>query len=163
MSDDNYAFPGSAPGDPLGAAAAPTELTFRVDPRLTAVKAVGLVIFAALTLFYYADPTRAVFGGLACVVLAGYTLRDLLAPRRLRADATGVTLVAGFLGQRRLAWAQIERVRVDQRRRLGLRSELLEIDAGDNLYLLSGYDLGVPVGDAVRALAALAPPGLIRR
>ena len=49
---------------------------------------------------------------------------------------------------------------LDQRRRLGTRSEMLEIDTGDMLYLFSGYDLGVPVPQAARAVAALAPPGI---
>ena len=64
--------------------------------------------------------------------LAGWALRDLIAPVRLAADADGVTVVTGFARRRRhLPWAQIERVRVDRRDRLGLRSEMLEIDAGD--------------------------------
>ena len=158
MSEDD---PHGFGGQPDHAASPPTEVGFRVDPRLTAVKAAGAVIFLGLTLLSYPDPARALFGGLAALVVGGYTVRDLLAPRRLHADATGVTLVAGFLGRRRLAWEQIERVRVDERRRLGLRSELLEIDSGDGLHLFSGYDLGVPVWQAVRALAALAPAGLV--
>jgi hypothetical protein len=147
--------PEAAPSEP-----APTQVSFRVDGRLTAVKVTGAVIFLLLTLAFAGDAGREFFGGAATVVLAGYAVRDLVAPRRLSADTEGVTLVAGFAGRRRLAWDEIQRVRVDQRRRLGTRSELLEIDTGEQLHLFSGYDLGMPVWQAVRALAPLAPPGL---
>ena len=141
-------------------AAPPTQVSFRVDGRLTAVKVTGAVIFLLLALAFLGDAAREVFSGAAAVVLAGYAVRDLAAPRRLSADPDGVTVVAGFAGHRRLGWTEIQRVRVDQRRRLGTRSELLEIDTGDQLYLFSGYDLGTPVWQAVRVLAAIAPPGL---
>jgi hypothetical protein len=149
------AAPPAGPPEP-----APTQVSFRVDARLTAAKVTGAVIFLLLTLAFAGDLGREFFGGGAAVLLAGYAARDLLVPRRLSADADGITLVAGFAGRRRLAWSEIQRVRVDERRRLGTRSELLEIDTGDQLYLFSGYDLGMPVWQAVRVLAPLAPPGL---
>jgi hypothetical protein len=77
-------------------------------------------------------------------------------PVRLRADAEGVTLIAGVARRRRLAWSQIERVRVDERHRLGLRTELLEIDTGDALHLFTEHDLGVPPADVLAALAPLS-------
>jgi hypothetical protein len=43
---------------------------------------------------------------------------------------------------------------------MGLRNELLEIDAGDSLHLFSGHDLGTDpaeVADALNALRASAP------
>jgi hypothetical protein len=143
-----------------GPAPAPTSVSFRVDPRLTAVKVAGAVIFLLLTVAFAGDVGREFFGGTATVLLAVYAVRDLIAPRRLAADAEGVTLVSGFAGRRRLAWSDIERVRVDTRSRLGTRSELLEIDTGDRIHLFSGYDLGAPVWRAARDLATLAPPGL---
>jgi hypothetical protein len=45
---------------------------------------------------------------------------------------------------------------VDERRRLGTRSELLEIDTGNSLHLFSTYDLGVSCWEAARVLAGLA-------
>ncbi|OLE21922.1 MAG: hypothetical protein AUG44_26145 [Actinobacteria bacterium 13_1_20CM_3_71_11] len=131
-----------------------------MDPRLTAVKVAGAVIFLLLTVAFAGDLGREFFGGTATALLAVYAARDLVAPRRLAADAEGVTVVSGFAGRRRLAWSDIERVRVDTRSRLGTRSELLEIDTGDRIHLFSGYDLGTPVWKAARALATLAPPGL---
>lgn len=134
------------------------ELSFRVDRRLVAVKVVGAVALLLLALLrgLFGDDTfsvtAAAFAGL---VVSGYAVRDLVAPVRLAADLAGVTVVTGFAGRRRLAWDQIERVRVDTRSRLGTRSELLEIDVGDTLHLFSGYDLGRPCWEAAEALAAL--------
>src|SRR3982750_3010768 len=76
--------PPRAPDEP--AAPAPTQVSFRVDGRLTAVKVTGAVIFLLLTLAFLGDAGREFFGGAATVVLAGYAVRDLVAPRRLSAD-----------------------------------------------------------------------------
>ncbi len=122
---------------------------------MSALKAGGVLVFAMLALFSLGDRVRLVVAGLAALVLAGYALRDLLAPVRLSADRDGVTVVAGFAGSRRLAWSEIERVRVDERRRLGVRSQLLEIDTGDTLHLFSQYDLDAPVTDVAETLAQL--------
>jgi Bacterial PH domain len=146
--------------EPVSPPPTPEPVVFRVDARLAAAKVAGAVIFLLLAVVFRGDPGRTAFATLGGAVLAGYALRDLIAPRRLAADAEGVTVVVGFAGHRRLGWSEIERVRVDERRRLGTRSELLEIDTGETLHLFSGYDLGVPVWKAARVLAALAPPGL---
>ncbi len=153
--------PGPRDATPDSAAPPVTDRAdFRVDSRLTLLKVAGAVIFLLLALAFRDDPGRLVFGGLGSLVLAGYATRDLLVPDRLSADREGVTVVAGFAGRRRLRWDEIQGVRVDVRRRLGTRSELLEIDTGETLHLFSGYDLGVPVWRAVTTLSALAPPGL---
>jgi hypothetical protein len=130
-------------------------VAFRVDGRLTAMKVAGALVFLLIAVAFRGDPARSVFAGLAGLLAGGYAIRDLIAPVRLSADADGVTVVSGFTARRRLAWNQIERVRVDQRRRLGTRSEMLEIDAGENLHLFSSYDLGVTPGEAARTLAGL--------
>jgi hypothetical protein len=44
---------------------------------------------------------------------------------------------------------------VDRRERRGLRTELLEIDAGESLHLFSVHDLGVPPEEVADALTAL--------
>jgi hypothetical protein len=147
-----------APSVAVAPVSAPaTEVSFRVDGRLTAARIAGAVVFALLAVVFEADPRRLLFAGAAGLVCAVYAIRDLVAPRRLAADAAGVTVLTGFAGRRRLGWDQIEVVRVDRRRRLGTRSELLEIDAGDDLYLFSGYDLGVGCEEAAGALARFAP------
>ncbi|HEY0000857.1 MAG TPA: PH domain-containing protein, partial [Actinoplanes sp.] len=76
-------------------------------------------------------------------------------PVRLAADTDGVTVITGFAGRRRVAWAQIERVRVDRRTRRGLSSEMLELDAGDAIYLFSAHELGALPEDVVTTLADL--------
>ena len=133
---DGPAEPGPGSPGPAPEPVPPGEVSFRVDTRLTAVRVAGAVIFLLLALLYSGDPGRLAFGGLAGLVLAGYAVRDLVAPHRLTADAAGVTVVAGFAGRRRLAWDQIERVRIDQRRRFGTRAQLLEIDTGEDLHLI---------------------------
>jgi hypothetical protein len=68
--------------------------------------------------------------------------------------------VTGFARRRHVAWPQVERVRVDRRERMGLRSALLEIDTGDSLHLLSEQELGADpeeVAQSLNALRANAP------
>jgi hypothetical protein len=94
-------------------------------------------------------------GLVAAGLVAGYGLRDVLGRERLRADATGVRIGSGFAGHRELDWSQVERVRVDNRLRFGLRTDMLELDAGEQLFLLSRYDLGAEPRDAFEALEAV--------
>lgn len=107
--------------------------------------------------------------GLALAVLAaagllGWGLRDVVAPIRLAVHPDGITVISGFARQRRLNWADIEQISVDTRPRLGLRTETLEIDAGDSLHLFGRHDLGAAPGEvatvlrAARARAAGGPP-----
>ncbi|MGH3682699.1 MAG: PH domain-containing protein, partial [Natronosporangium sp.] len=77
--------------------------------------------------------------------------RDLAAPVRLLADPAGLTVVTGFARRRRLGWSQVERVRVDVRR----RSRLLEVDTGEQLYLFSRYDLDADLAEVAGALERL--------
>jgi Bacterial PH domain len=132
-------------------------MEWRVAGKLPAVKLIAAALFVLLGLFVATDPAGRSLAIAAAAGLVGYALRDLALPVRLSADAEGLTLVAGVARRRRLAWSQIERVRVDERTRLGLRTELLEIDTGDALHLFSENDLGAPPTDALAALRALAP------
>jgi hypothetical protein len=159
MSDDSSGSRFDGPAGPAGSGrsgrAGGPERSWRVSGGTTALKLAAAAAFALVALLSLDNPVRLAFAALAAAVLAGYAVRDLVAPVRVRADPSGVTVVAGFAGRRRLAWAQIERVRVDEHRRLGLRSELLEIDAGDALYLFSPYDLGAPCGEVAQTLIGL--------
>jgi hypothetical protein len=140
-------------------ASAPVDsVSYRVDSRFTALKICGFAIFVLVALAFHDDRAKLAFTGLAALVAGGYALRDLLAPVRLAADREGLTVVSGYAGHRRLEWEGIERIRLDERRRLGTRSAALEIDTGDHLYLLSPYDLGTDPAEAVEALARLTPP-----
>lgn len=156
----DQATPAAQPGQDAPAAPAPPvdSVRYRVDPRFTAVKVGGFVIFALAALASHDNRPQLAFAAVAALVAAGYAVRDILAPVRLAADREGVTVVHGYAGRRRLAWDEIERLRLDERRRLGTRTVALEIDTGDHLYLFSSYDLGTDPADAVAALDSLRPP-----
>ena len=96
-------------------------------------------------------------GLVAAGLIAGYGLRDVLGRERLRATAVGVRVGTGFARHRELAWSQVDRVRIDQRLRLGLRTDMLEVDAGEELFLFSRYDLGAEPRDALAALRTVHP------
>lgn len=130
-------------------------VSYRVDKRLLAVKVVGFVVFALAALGFHDDRATLAFSGLAALILGVYALRDVIAPVRLSADREGLTVVAGYAGHHRLSWDEVERVRVDERRRLGTRSNLVEIDGGEQLYLFSSYDLNAAPQDVVDALNSL--------
>jgi hypothetical protein len=129
---------------------------WRIRPVVPVAKLLGAVGIVALVLaFGRDDPVQWFLAAVVTIGLAGWALRDLVAPIRLAADPDGVTVVVGFAGRRRLAWPEIERVRLDRRDRLGLRSELLEVDAGDYLYLFGRYDLGAEPEEVLASLQAL--------
>jgi hypothetical protein len=131
------------------------ELRWRVNPRLTALKLAVAVLFLIAALFFRSDPAGVVIALAAALALGAFALRDLLVPVRLAADPTGVTVVSGFADRRHLPWERIERIRVDERRRLGVRSQLLEIDTGDSLHLFSGYELSASCAEVATLLQAL--------
>ncbi|MEV8514343.1 PH domain-containing protein [Dactylosporangium sp. NPDC051484] len=140
-------------------AASPTSRRWRVSPGFTALKC-AVTVLLALAAVLLAEDRPALSAALVATVVAGaYALRDLLAPVRLAADPDGVTVVAGYAGHRRLEWSQIERVRVESRTRAGLRSEYVEIDTGDMLYLLSNYDLNARPADVADELVRIRTAG----
>ncbi|GGQ44892.1 PH domain-containing protein [Couchioplanes azureus] len=132
-------------------------LQWRVKLALPAVKLLGA---AALVVLVVAvgrrDPVQWVLAVTAGLGLVVWGVRDLLHPVRLAADTTGVTVAVGFAGRRHLPWSQIERIRVDRRARRGIRSELLEIDAGESLHLFGAPELGVAPEDVALALQRLS-------
>jgi Bacterial PH domain len=132
-----------------------TELQWRVDRRLTILKAAGAAVFVVAAVLLARDAAGLALGLLAACVLGGFALRDVLAPVRLAADPNGVTVVTGFNGRRHIPWAEVERVRVDSQRRLGRRLEFLEIDTGETLHLFSSAELGADCDEVAAALATL--------
>ncbi|WP_235828582.1 PH domain-containing protein [Actinomadura rubteroloni] len=134
---------------------------WRVPPAHTVLKFAGAAAVALVAVFAH-DTAGSLLAGVAAAGLAALALRDVLAPERLRADAAGVTVVAGFAGRRRVAWPEITGIEVDERRRALVRSRLLEIRTEDDLHLLSAYDLGADVADVageLDRLRAAAQPG----
>ena len=135
------------------------DLSWRVKPVLPVTKLLGAVAVLVLAVaFSRRDPVQWFLAIVVAIGLTGWALRDVLRPVRLTADQEGLTVVAGLLRRRRLAWTEIERVRVDRRERLGLSSELLEVDAGDALYLFSVHQLGAEPEEVAAALAKLRAP-----
>ncbi|WP_410810819.1 PH domain-containing protein [Micromonospora sp. 067-2] len=131
---------------------------WRVPATLPAAKLVGAALLVALgLLFADGDPVRLVLAILAAAALAGWAVRDLVAPVRLAVDPTGLTVIHGFAGRRLLPWSTVEAISVERRPRLGLTSEMLEIDAGDSLHLFGRYDLGTTPEEAASMLRAARP------
>ncbi|MEU4552555.1 PH domain-containing protein [Micromonospora violae] len=133
-------------------------LQWRVPAGLPAAKLAGAVLLVALgLLFADGDPVRVAVAVLAAVALAGWAVRDLVAPVRLAVDPAGLTVIQGFAGRRLLPWSAVETIAVDRRPRLGLTSETLEIDAGSSLHLFGRYDLGATPEEVAAALRAARP------
>jgi hypothetical protein len=131
-------------------------MQWRIKPVLPVTKLMGAVAVLVLAAaFGGPDPIRWGIAAAGAILLAVWAVRDLVAPVRLAADGAGVTVITGFARRRHLPWAQIERVRVDRRVHRGLRSEMLELDAGDAIFQFSTHDLGAQPDDVAAALADL--------
>ncbi|MGW4501132.1 PH domain-containing protein [Micromonospora sp. NPDC004336] len=136
----------------------PTARQWRVPASVPALKLAGAVALLALALLLdEGDPVQLGLAAVAAAALAGWGARDLVAPVRLAVDQEGVTVVRGFAGRRRLPWPAVERVTVDRRARLGLSSEVLEIDAGESLHLFGRLDLGADPAEVAEALREARP------
>ncbi|MCT9930273.1 PH domain-containing protein [Planotetraspora sp. A-T 1434] len=127
---------------------------WRVPRRITVLKAAGVAACVALAVM--GDRLQVFLSGVAALGFAVLVLRDAIAPVRLAAGEDGL-VVAGLAGKERVSWNDVDRIRVDSRRRYGLTTELLEIDAGDQIHLFSRFDLGESVFDVAEALMRLRP------
>ncbi|MFG1606988.1 PH domain-containing protein [Actinoplanes sp. NPDC049265] len=129
---------------------------WRIKPVLPVTKGLGAVaVMVLVTAFGRDEAVQWVLAGAVTIGCALWALRDLVAPIRLAADAAGVTVIAGFARRVWLPWAQIDRVRLDRRERLGIATQLLEIDADEALYLFSMHDLGTDPHDVLAELERL--------
>jgi len=131
-------------------------LSYRVPAWVVATKFALAFVFALAAVLANGD-TSTIVAALAAVGMTIYGLRDVLARERLRVEADGLTVVHGFAGRGRFGWDQIERVRVDERLRLGIRSQLLEVDAGDWIGLYGRLELGAEPDDVRAAIDAARP------
>ena len=145
--------PPDAAHQPDGWSEAPS---WRVPRAVPVLKIAGAAALAGLTALFALDARTLLPGAAAALVLLLWGVRDLVVPVRLSADADGVTVPRGLTGRRTVAWAEIEDITVDARSRYGLRSESLEIDAGEALYLFSRYDLGAEPHQVAAQLRQLA-------
>ncbi|MGY0230249.1 PH domain-containing protein [Longispora urticae] len=149
MTDSQPELRPATPG-----AQAPQQLTtreWRVRPALFAGKAALAALFLLVALVNTSDPTRLGVSVLAALLVAAWAARDAILKVRVAADAAGVTVVSG-ISRKQLPWGEIERIKLDVRSRLGLRSELMEIDTGEQIYLFSQNELSAPVAEVVEDL-----------
>lgn len=123
--------------------------------RIIGLKFGALAVFGVLT-GLAPDPSQRAVGVAVWVALAVFALRDVLARERLAADRDGVVVVRGYAARRRLAWSEIEAVRVDERLRLGARMQALEIDATDHIYIFGQNELGADPAEVYATLTDLA-------
>jgi hypothetical protein len=128
-------------------------LSYRVAAWVVLTKFALAAVFALAALLANGR-TPMIIAALAAVGMVVYGLRDVVARERLRVEADGLTVVHGFAGRGRLGWDQIERVRVDERLRLGVRTQLLEVDAGDWIGLYGRYELDAEPEAVVAAIDA---------
>ncbi|MBX6386399.1 MAG: PH domain-containing protein [Microbispora sp.] len=124
-------------------------------PRgIVGLKAVGTVLCGVLAIV--GDGAQLFLAGVAALGFGLLTGRDLIAPVRLAAGEDGL-IVSGLAGRERISWNDVDRIRVDSHRRYGLTTELLEIDAGEQIHLFSRFDLGAPVVDVAETLMRMRP------
>jgi hypothetical protein len=129
---------------------------WRVPAVLPAAKLAGALVLVALgLLFATGDPVQLVLALLAAAALAGWAVRDLVAPVRLAVDHDGITVIQGFAGRRLLPWPAVAAIRVERRTRRGLTAETLEIDTEESLHLFGRYDLDAPPDEVAEALQAV--------
>jgi hypothetical protein len=132
-----------------------TAVQWRVERRRTAGRVAVAVAIAAGTLILARDGTQYAVGLFAAAAAGVIAARDLLLPVRLAADIDGVTILTGVANRRRIPWRAVERVRVDNRDRLGMRQVALEIDEGEALHLLNAGDLGADPHEVAATLSLL--------
>ncbi|WP_052422912.1 PH domain-containing protein [Nonomuraea candida] len=127
---------------------------WRVRRELAVFKILGALACAGLGVYWWAegDFRGVVLAVPATLLVGGMGLRDLLVPVRLAADESGITVVHGFAGRRHVPWEKIWDIKVDVRRRWGLRTEMLEIDTEDNLHIFSAHELGASPTEVAAAL-----------
>jgi Bacterial PH domain len=134
-----------------------TEISFRVPTRVIVAKFAVALLLLALTLAF-AVHEQVPIGVVATLAFAAYAARDVVARERLRADSDGIVAARGYAGRRRLDWSEVQRFTVDSHLRLGARTETLELDAGEEIFLFGWSDLGMAPEQALTALEEICPP-----
>ena len=131
---------------------------WRTPPALPGLKLAGAAGVLALgILLADGDLLRPVAGALGAALLAGWGIRDVIAPVRLAVDPSGITVPKGWTGRRHLPWSAVESIRVQRRPGRGFAGPALEIDTTETPHLFSRLDLGADPEDVAEALAAARP------
>lgn len=116
--------------------------------------AAGFGLLAVALALVAGDPVGLFLFGVAGLGLLLLAASDLLLRPRLAADPEEVR-VRTLTGTRRLPWASLERVDVDQHERYGLASRALELEAAGHLIVLSRRSLGADPRDVAGDLARI--------
>lgn len=127
------------------------EVRWRVPVRVPVAKTIVTAVLGYLALAVADEAWVAVVTLAAAVGVALWAVRDLAVPVRVAADATGVAVVSGIRRRVLLPWSQVQRIRVDTRR----RSRLLEIDTGDRLLVLSRHEVDADLAEVADRLTAM--------
>lgn len=128
--------------------------TLRFSPnRWVALGLLAVCLAFAVLCWTATDRPGRVLYGLVAVVVAGVCATDLLWRPRLTVSAQGVTVRSPSV-RATLPWSAIQFVRVDERRRVGLAARTLEIDADDQLVVLSQRSLGTDPREVAALMSA---------
>ncbi|WP_204058792.1 PH domain-containing protein [Microbispora corallina] len=127
---------------------------WRVPRQIVALKAAGAAVCAVLAVL--GDHRQLFLAGVAALGFGALVVRDLVAPVRLSAGDDGL-VVTGLAGRERISWNDVDRIRVDTHRRYGMTTEMLEIDAGEQIHLFSRFDLGESVVGVAETLLRMRP------
>jgi hypothetical protein len=114
----------------------------------------AVAVVAAGAVAVSSDPAGRLLLGCVTVVLAVVAGGDLLFWPRLTATAAGVAIFTPSL-RTRLAWAEIDSIRVDEHARHGLTNRALEIESGELLVVLSKRCLGRDPREVLEQLTAI--------
>ncbi len=123
-------------------------LVIDADRRSGLALLAGALLLAALTVV--ADPGGRLLAAPAAVIALLAAVRELRGGALLRADREGVVVRQGWRTVS-AGWEQVERLRVVKDR----RAELLEIDVGATVLVLSRQRLGRYPADVLADLQAL--------
>ncbi|MGV1087432.1 MAG: PH domain-containing protein [Mycobacterium sp.] len=130
-------------------------------PRTAAVLAVGAagILMALGAVVLAGDAPGRLLGGIAAVGLCTFAAGSWRARPRLAVTADGL-VYRGWFRTQTLRPADIESIRITEFRRIGRKVRLLEIDTGEQLIVLTRWDLGT---DPLTVLDGLTAAGIAGR
>lgn len=134
-------------------------MTYRFGPnRALSAVAVVLAVVAAGVAATTTDAAGRLLAAGAALVLAVHGVLDLVLWPRLTVSPAGLRVRAPA-HRAVFPWAAVSDVRLDERRRFGLSAGTLEIDAGDELVVLSRWALGTDPREVLAVVRGSTPPG----
>ncbi|NUS74530.1 MAG: PH domain-containing protein [Corynebacteriales bacterium] len=127
----------------------PRTRQWRVPRKIPVLKSLAGCVFVAIGVVFHSSALSLLVAGGAAAFLFVAAARDFLAPVRLVATPSSVTVPHQLFGHRDIPWAEVDRVRVDTQRRLFGRSTMIEIDTQHKLYFFSPAELGSSAEEVV--------------